>query len=43
MSNGFVPLDKVAEAIITTTEIARHRLHFDPPFHVRWDTKGDIR
>jgi hypothetical protein len=39
MSDGFVPLAKAAEAIITAIEISRHRLHFDPPFHASWDTK----
>jgi hypothetical protein len=39
MSNGFVPLVEVPEAIIAAIEITCHRLHFDPAFHASWDTK----
>ena len=39
MPETFLPPLHAPRAVITSIEITRHRLHFDPPFHASWDTK----
>jgi L-alanine-DL-glutamate epimerase-like enolase superfamily enzyme len=39
MTEPFLPPARVAKATITSIEITRHRLHFDPPFNASWDSK----